>query len=302
MLVCFNVKAILLPGTISETASAHDAITASRALASTIEEAAAAADDPTTGTVFAALVDDPASVNDYVNAYLGQPLAEAASASDTVTAGLFYNPSVVAAITATDTSDATITPAVTATTWNPSDKGANITLSNGNLTLANSGSVAAVRSTTNKTTGKIYYEVTWTGSNFNFLTSSGCGLATSTASLISAAPTNTVFPRISDGTVLRSGSTTGMPTLGAIASGDTVSVAIDMGNHMIWFRKNAGNWNGNAANNPATNTGGVDISAIFASAAAFAYGAASSGVTAGTANFGATSFGFSVPSGFSAWT
>lgn len=46
------------------------------------------------------------------------------------------------------------------TTWNSADKSANITLSNGDLTATtSSASSGGVRATTNKTTGKWYYEI-----------------------------------------------------------------------------------------------------------------------------------------------
>lgn len=48
------------------------------------------------------------------------------------------------------------------TTWNPSDKSAGITLSNGNLTASYSAHTNNVRATTGKQTGKWYWEVTVT--------------------------------------------------------------------------------------------------------------------------------------------
>lgn len=44
---------------------------------------------------------------------------------------------------------------------------------------------------------------------------------------------------------------------GAAASGDVISIAWTT--TKVWFRKNGGNWNGNAAYDPAANTGGVSI-------------------------------------------
>ena len=47
-----------------------------------------------------------------------------------------------------------------AITWNPSDKGANVTLSNGNLSAeANSTNVDSVRATNSKSSGKWYWEI-----------------------------------------------------------------------------------------------------------------------------------------------
>ena len=61
------------------------------AISADIAELAAAVDDPGTGNVvFATLVDDPASVNEHVDAYLGQIMVESATAASTVNAGLVY--------------------------------------------------------------------------------------------------------------------------------------------------------------------------------------------------------------------
>jgi hypothetical protein len=77
------------------------------AIAVDLAEAAAALDTPGTGNVvFATLVDDPASVGDHVDAFLGQIMLEAASASSTVTAGLAYAAAIVEAATAIDAASA----------------------------------------------------------------------------------------------------------------------------------------------------------------------------------------------------
>src|SRR5262245_54159585 len=109
-----------------------------RAIAADIAEAAAALDGLTTGSVvFATLVDDPASVGDTLDAYLGEIMLEAASATDSFSAGAGYDATVDETVTAADTPDAitTTTPA----TWNPSDI-LRATLSNGNLTVTTTAS------------------------------------------------------------------------------------------------------------------------------------------------------------------
>ena len=61
------------------------------AIAADVAETTTALDAPGTGNVvFATLVDDPASVREFVDAYLGQIMREAASAAATVNAGLVY--------------------------------------------------------------------------------------------------------------------------------------------------------------------------------------------------------------------
>lgn len=74
-----------------------------RVIASNIVEAALAGDTATTGNVvFATLVDDPASVRDFVDAYLGEIMKEAASAAATVNAGLVYAAAITEAAAASD--------------------------------------------------------------------------------------------------------------------------------------------------------------------------------------------------------
>jgi hypothetical protein len=73
------------------------------AIAVDIAETTTALDQPGTGNVvFATLVDDPASVREFVDAYLGQIMREAANAASTVNAGVTYAVAVVEAVTAAD--------------------------------------------------------------------------------------------------------------------------------------------------------------------------------------------------------
>ena len=77
------------------------------AIAVEIAELAEAVDATATGlVVFATLVDDPASVLDHVDAYLGEIMLEAASAGETIDAGLVYAAAVDEATSAADTPDA----------------------------------------------------------------------------------------------------------------------------------------------------------------------------------------------------
>jgi len=268
-----------------------------------VREAANAADSPNAGFVFPLLVDDPASVIDIIDAFHGQIIAEAVSAVDSATAGLAYATNIVEHITAVDTPGATVVAAPTATTWNPSDKSGQIALSNGNLKLVAtaSGAPFGVRGTTSKTTGKWYFETTWTGSLGSSL-SSGPGIATSAATFGGGPGTpGDASVRFFDGQIIYNGSNTGI-NITAISGGDVVCTAIDLTNRRIWFRRNNGNWNGSSSNNPATNVGGIDISSVFTSNAAFPIGRSENTNITGTANFGASAFAQSVPSGFTAWT
>jgi hypothetical protein len=78
-------------------------------IAADIAEAIEATDATATGqVVFATLVDDPASVREFVDAYLGEIMVEAANAAAAVNAGLTYAAAIVEAVTATDTLLATV--------------------------------------------------------------------------------------------------------------------------------------------------------------------------------------------------
>jgi hypothetical protein len=82
---------------------------------------------------------------------------------------------------------------------------------------------------------------------------------------------------------------------------DVICMAIDFGNLRAWFRANNGNWNWNASNNPATNVGGIDISAVFTGVAAYPTVGFYINGDAATGNFGASAFTYPVPSGFVSW-
>jgi hypothetical protein len=272
-----------------------------RSVAADLAEMAVADDMLTTGTVvFATLVDDPASVDDRLDAYLGEIMLEAASADAVATAGLDYIAAIDATVTAADTQDGTVTTAPAASTWNPSDKAANAVLSNGNLTVASSSSTSGARGTKGITSGKVYFELTASGS-----TSSGAstaGVATGSASLTSFAAAGQITVGLFDGTSYYNGGGSGLPTLGAIAAGDKICVAIDFANQRLWFRKNGNNWNATAGADPATNTGGLNISTLVPSNALYPVAIpTSSPANNFTGNFGASAFSYSVPSGFVAW-
>jgi hypothetical protein len=73
------------------------------AIAATVAEITAAVDATATGNVvFATLVDDPASVGDRVDAFLGEIMVEAASATDTVSVGSIRTTTIIEPTTASD--------------------------------------------------------------------------------------------------------------------------------------------------------------------------------------------------------
>jgi len=258
---------------IVEEASAQDQVDASAAWM--VSEAANAVDVVDTMIVFAALVDDPASASEFVDAYLGVIMTEAASAADTT--------------------DVAVPP--TGTTLNPADKGSHVALSNFNLTA---GMTAAfnegVRSTTAKSSGKFYFEVTWTVAST--VAAAGPVLLRSTDPLNTGLGTG-LSVGCSDGQIRFYGGNQGTP-LGAIGTG-TVCFAIDLVNARAWARLNGGNWNGSGTADPASNVGGINTSGLFPTSPAYA--GILLGDTSGSAtiNFGAAAFAQTVPSGFLSW-
>lgn len=260
-----------------------------RAISSEIAEAATAVDALGTGNiVFATLVDDPASVRETVDAYLGEIMIEAASADAVADAGFFYGATINEAATAADTQSAIIPPAFT--TFNPADL-ANVTLTNANLSAAAPAAIGGVRGTGSHTSGKNYWEYTITAISSNGL---AVGIALLSASL-SAGTTTGVAVLTRVGTIFINGSNLG--SLGIRAVNDVIGVAVDFTAGLIWFRvAPSGLWNASGTADPATGTGGISISALSGALyPVFVNGQAGDAVTA---NFGATAFTGSVPSGF----
>ena len=190
----------------------------------------------------------------------------------------------------------------TSSTWSTSDKSTNITLSNGNLTATNGAtSDNAVRSAASRSTGKYYVEFTVTGALVGADT--GLGIATSAAVLTSfgSNATQGVACFAGAGQIWFNGSPTGVSSSGTNIIGTVWSIAVDLVNSKIWFRTNATAWNGSGTDNPATNTGGTNIAALFPTNAAYAIFCSNGSAAGITANFGGSAFSFTPPSGFTAW-
>jgi hypothetical protein len=223
---------------------------------------------------------------------------EVASAADAVAGGFEYTGDILETATAAETGDGSVS--VPSSTWNPSDKSANVALSNGNLTAqGTTTSDGGVRSTAARSSGKFYFEITWSSNAGGGNT--GCGIATIAAVLssVGASAANAALVFVS-GNIYVNGSNVGSITMASAPF--TICVAVDLPNSRIWFRSGNGNWNNSGTANPATNTGGLDISALFPTNAAYALMSVNGAtIPTYTANFGATAFAQAVPSGFSAF-
>jgi len=173
------------------------------------------------------------------------------------------------------------TPTKNFCTWNPLDKNASITLSDGNLKLAVGNVDSSVRSTFAASSGKWYWEITITSS-------SGHGTVGVTNSLhsLSSTPGNStvgVGYRCSDGGKLINGTYTA--SYGAsYTTGDVIGVALNMEDGEVTFYKN------NASQGvAATGLSGT----LFAAA-----GNENVSSLTWTANFGQTAFTYTPPTDF----
>lgn len=178
---------------------------------------------------------------------------------------------------------ANLPPALT--TLNPSDKNANVTLSNGNLTATATTNSLGVRATTSISAGKFYFEA-----KVDSVVSAGqrIGVATAALSLASVVSGAAATIYYASGTVFAVGAA-GV-AIGSYGVGDVVGMAVDATASKIWFSVN-GAWNGD----PVAGTGG------FAIPAGTVFPVIAPGQTSFvTANFG-NGFAHAAPAGFQRW-
>ena len=188
--------------------------------------------------------------------------------------------------------------ALAQSTWNPSDKTSNVTLSNGNLTATSVvvSAQQAVRGTLSNSSGKYYFEVTDTTDTVSY---SFIGVANSNSSLsldtAGVSDSNGAGYWAHDGTLYADTNSTRISG-STYATGDVISIAVDVTNHLIYWAKN-GTWQNSA--NPGLGTGGADYITTLPVFPYYMLFVPNSTVV--TLNTGATAFAYSIPSGFSAW-
>ena len=183
--------------------------------------------------------------------------------------------------------------AITYTTWNPDDKDDGITLSNGNLTAtetALSYNWNSVRSILGVSSGKWYWELTLSLTPFS-AGYYGVGIGDSGVNLLGE-----IYADADGYDYLGSsgykGNNNSREVFGdAFDTGDIISIALDMDSGKIWWAKN-GVWQDSGDPGAGTGEAYSGISGTFyAMACIYRDGAQ-------TANFGASAFSHSVPSGF----
>lgn len=192
------------------------------------------------------------------------------------------------------------------TTWHFLDA-KNIVRSNGNRTITNlaltnnQGNAKGFREVSS---GKWYFEV-----KIDSMTATTnkiwIGLATrdyniylANSSLVNRANCAVGYSPTA-GTIGTSGNTS-LATLGTSVSGDTIQVAFDATAKLLWMRKAGGQWNGSGTADPATATGGIDISFLTEPniAAAVTLNGNNGGASL-TSNFAGSEITGTIPSGFS---
>ncbi|UFX41718.1 hypothetical protein HAP47_0020620 [Bradyrhizobium sp. 41S5] len=156
-----------------------------------------------------------------------------------------------------------------------------------------------------KSSGKYYFEIKFVSLVGGFLLGGEIGIASTSATLndISGAINSTMLfrgPNFTTGQIWSSAGYSGYH-LGLISEGDVIGIAVDLDNGKLWFKNvtQGGAWNGTAAaGDPAANINGVDAPSG-PTIPAVAFGVSNDVYTA---NFGATVFAGTVPSGFtSGW-
>lgn len=153
-----------------------------------------------------------------------------------------------------------------ATSWDAATlQTANGSLSGGNLTYLKSGpGDRAMRSVHSIVSGDYYSELLLNGSDDTFGLLNGTPTLPATTDFYPGLDNNGVCA-VSDGRVVRGGvNQLAVGALGTQAVGQRICMAVrwKSGTGLVWFRIQNGNWNASGTANPATGTGGIDISAL----------------------------------------
>jgi hypothetical protein len=184
-------------------------------------------------------------------------------------------------------------------TWDSGKKAASVTLSNGNLT-ASLGSTSVYSNVlangSGRSSGKYYFEVT-----INNVTVDGQGVGVGNASTsltgITGGSNDSISWRANGDVRLVSVLT----TIQTWTTGNVLAIAYDLTAQKIWFRSNSStNWNNSGAADPATGTGGISTATLNAGPY-FPLAGLEINADNYTANFGATAYTLTSPSGFGNW-
>ena len=149
--------------------------------------------------------------------------------------------------------------------WSTTDKTAPTLIQASNLGVIFGATAEGVRSAAYRNAGKFYFEIV--GSSW-FKPNTGIGVGNGGAVLTTVAttPTNAILV-YSGGSIYSNGSIVSGAGLGGRSAGDTIAIALDLDNRLIWFRvAPSGNWNNSGTANPATGVGGISTGGLFGGA------------------------------------
>lgn len=177
-------------------------------------------------------------------------------------------------------------------TWNPSDKHADITLSNGDRTATHAGfeENISVRCNISAAGGKWYWEITMGGAPAKANARLGVGTASAPLDAYLGSTAEGYCYYANNGKKVHDGSDAAYGD--TYNTGDIIGIALDLDSGKLWFSKN-GVWQDSG--NPAAGTGEAfsGLSGTF-----FAMYCDYWTDEACTANFGAAAFTYDVPIGF----
>jgi len=153
-----------------------------------------------------------------------------------------------------------------AITWDAATVTA-VTLSGGGLVATNTGTTSAdqgarVATANGKTSGKWYFEITWTAVTSGIGSNLGIGVGTTASTYTGMGNGGTTgITHYLAGSYYSNGSVVSTGT-GGWSVGQVAGIAYDLDNRRFWARQSpSGVWNGSGTNNPATNVGGYVIPA-----------------------------------------
>jgi len=181
--------------------------------------------------------------------------------------------------------------------WSPSNvTSPAVTFGNNNLTVTGSSSQAGVVSTTQMTTGKLYFEATLVGSDGTGNTAIGVSQvypfgSGSLASELGA--TSQSWGYYADSGNFLNGNSIAENAAVFSTVGNVVSIAVDIDSGHLWIALN-GVWQDGDPNTGVNPSFTGVTGPLYAAASVYKNGA-------WTANFGASSFAYALPTGFSAW-
>lgn len=209
----------------------------------------------------------------------GLPIADAGGSGG----GIFPPPVVYAAFDPGTTTDTALT-------------GNNLTATH---TTTNANSGARVLPVVN--TGKFYFEIKLITGHGAFdsmgLLSAG---VTYTNFAVAGAGANTLTVSRGGNVVINGTTVVTAANMGAFVPNDVCGIAVDHAAHKAWVRRNAGNWNANAAADPVAGTNSLTLPSVALAPGVCFAGTGTAINDAYTANFGASAFANAVPSGFTA--